>query len=113
MTATTFSCNPEQAADNLEIVRTLLAEVQAKGVSAEELEQAKNKIASRVVRYGEKPMGRMRTIASSWMYCQEFTDVDTELARFDAVTPESVREYLNRYPIDQATVVGYGPLKAL
>ena len=48
------------------------------------------------------------------MYLGEYSDVDTELARFDAVsTWTAIREYLDRYPIDRATVVGYGPLSAL
>jgi predicted Zn-dependent peptidase len=113
LTATTFSCHPDQAQDNLAIVRRLLADVQKNGLSVEELTQAKNKVASRVVRYAERPMGRMRSIAGSWMYLKEYADVDVELARFDAVTPAAVREYLDRYPLDEVTVVGYGPLVAL
>ena len=88
----------------------ILDDVQRDGITAEELTQAKNKIASRVVRHSERPMGRMRAIASSWIYCQEYSDVDRELARFDAVSLETIREYLDRYPINEATVVEYGPI---
>ena len=73
-------------AENLEIVRKVLAEVQRDGITAEELRQAKSKIASRVVRGSERPMGRMQAIASAWTYTGEYRDVDDELARFDAVT---------------------------
>ena len=66
-----------------------------------------------VVRASERPMGRMRAVAASWMYNGEYCDVDRELARFDAVTAASVREYLDRYPLNAATVVGYGPLSQL
>lgn len=113
VTVTSFSCDPEQTADNLALVRTLLAEVQKDGITPAELEQAKNKIASRVVRASERPMGRMRAIAGAWLYLGEYSDVDRELARFDAVTLASIRDYLDRYPLDRATVVGYGPVESL
>jgi predicted Zn-dependent peptidase len=111
--AATFSCDPAAAAENLATVRRVLGEVQAGGITEEELLQAKNKIASRVVRYAERPMGRMRTIAGSWMYTGEYSDPDVELARFDAVSLAGIREYLDRYPVDRLTVVGYGPTTSL
>jgi predicted Zn-dependent peptidase len=110
---TTFSCEPEQASENLAIVRKVLAEVRKDGITDEELRQAKSKIASRVVRGSERPMGRMQAIASSWTYTGEYRDVDTELANFDAVTLADIRAYLDRYPVDRATVVAFGPLKEL
>jgi predicted Zn-dependent peptidase len=113
ITATTFSSAPEQAAGNVAIVRKILDDVQRSGITAEELAQAKNKIASRVVRYAEKPSGRMRSIAGAWLYLNEYADVDQELAKFDAVGLGTIREYLDRHPINQTTVVGYGPLAAL
>ncbi len=109
----TFSCDPEAASDNLGIVRKILNEVQKNGITEEELSQAKNKIASRIVRYNERPMGRMRSIAGSWMYNAEYSDVDQEMARFDAITLTTIREYLDCYPVNESTVVGYGPLTAL
>ena len=74
-------------------------------ITAEELMQAKSKIASRVVRGSERPMGRMQAIASAWSYTGEYRDVDTELKNFDAVSLENVREYLDRYPLDASTVI--------
>ena len=79
----------------------------------DELNQAKSKIASRLVRHSERPMGRMRSIASAWMYNGEYHDIDAELARFDAVTLAAVRDCLDRYPLDKLTVVAYGPLEKL
>ncbi len=110
---TSFSCEPDRAAPNLEIVRTVLAEVQRDGITAAELHTAKSKIASRVVRGSERPMGRMQAIAAAWSYTGEYRDVDTELANFEAVSLADVREYLDRYPIDRSTVIAFGPLDAL
>jgi predicted Zn-dependent peptidase len=110
LTVTSFSCDPGLVPGDLDLVRKILDDVQRDGVTAEELAQAKNKIASRVVRHNERPMGRLRAIASSWIYCNEYSDVDQELARFDAVNRDAIRECLDRYPINEATIVEYGPL---
>src|SRR5262249_42960721 len=57
---TMYSCDPDRAAENLEVVTGILRDVQRKGITAEELNQAKSKIGSRVVRGSERPMGRMQ-----------------------------------------------------
>jgi len=108
-----FSCEPEQAEPNLEIVRNILKEVQSKGITPDELQLAKSKIASRVVRGSERPMGRMQAIAAAWTYTGEYRDVDTELANYDAVTLADVRAYLDRYPIDRSTAIAFGPAKKI
>jgi predicted Zn-dependent peptidase len=110
---TSYTCEPDLAAENLAIVRGVLAEVQETGISEDELRQAKSKIASRVVRGSERPMGRMQAITAAWTYTGEYRDVDTELANFDAVTLKDVRAFLDRYPIDRTTTVAFGPLKQL
>lgn len=108
-----FTAEPEQTAENLEIVQKILADVQKNSITPEELSQAKSKIASRVVRGSERPMGRMQAIAAAWSFTGEYRDVDTELARYDAVTLDDVRSYLDRYPIDRITTIAFGPLAEL
>jgi predicted Zn-dependent peptidase len=108
-----FSCEADDAEGNLDVVREVLAEVQKQGLSEDELRQAKSKIASRVVRGSERPMGRMQAIASAWSYTGEYRDVDTELKNFGAVSLRDVREYLDRYPIDRSTVIAFGPATKL
>ncbi len=108
-----FSCDPEDAVENLRIVRRILGEVQSKGVTAEELAVAKSKIASRLVRRNERPMGRMGAVAAAWMNNREYDDIDTELGRYEAVTIHSIRNLLERFPIDRPTVVSYGPLASV
>lgn len=108
-----YSCEPEETEGNLAIVRKVLADVQKNSITSDELNQAKSKIASRVVRGSERPMGRMQAIASAWSYTGEYRDVDTELKNFDAVSLQDVRTYLDRYPIDRSTVIAFGPVKKL
>jgi predicted Zn-dependent peptidase len=108
---TSMTCEPEKAEANLAIIRKVLADVQRDGLTAEELQLAKTKMASRWVRKSERPTGRMPAIASAWAYTGEYRDVDAEIANYEAVTLKDVRNYLDRYPLDRSTVVAFGAAK--
>jgi len=108
-----FTAEPDQTPENLAILEGILGEVQEKSITADELKQAKSKIASRVVRGSERPMGRMQAIASAWSFNNEYRDVDTDMARYDAVTLTEIRSYLDQYPINRMTTVAFGPLSEL
>jgi predicted Zn-dependent peptidase len=110
---TSMSCEPEQTQENLVILRELLHEVQRVGMTEEELQQAKSKILSRVVRGSERPMGRMQAIGMAWTYLHQYRTVDDDLKAFDAVTLESIREVLDRYPLHQVTTLALGPLETI
>jgi predicted Zn-dependent peptidase len=110
---TSFSCEPEQTQENIGLVLDVLREVQRKSITEEELQQAKSKIGSRVVRGSERPMGRMQAIGMAWTYLHQYRTVDDELKAFDAVTLKTIREVLDRYPLDQVTTLALGPLETL
>ncbi len=110
---TSFSCEPARTQSNLGLVLDVLHDVQKKGITEEELLQAKSKIGSRVVRGSERPMGRMQAIGMAWTYLHEYRTVDDELKAFDAVDLRAIREVLDRYPIDQTTTLALGPLTSL
>lgn len=110
---TMLSGDPDRAAENLEITLGILRDVQKHGITAEELNQAKSKIGSRVVRGNERPMGRMQAIGMAWTYLGKYRSVDDDLAAFDAVSLDSIRAVLDKYPIDQVTTLALGPLKEL
>jgi predicted Zn-dependent peptidase len=112
-TLVSFSCEPEQTEEDLGIVREVLADVQRDGITEEELNQAKSKIQSRLVRGSERPMGRMNAVGMSWTYLKKYRSVDDELQAFDAVSLKSVREVLDRYPLTRTTTLAYGPLTNL
>jgi predicted Zn-dependent peptidase len=110
---TSFSCEPENAAKNLAIVHRVLKSVQLDGVTAEELQQAKSKIMSRIVRASERPMGRMQAIGMDWIYLGKYRTADEELKAYDAVTVSTLRKLLEKYPLDRTTTLALGPLKKL
>jgi predicted Zn-dependent peptidase len=101
---TSFSGDPERAEPNLALVEGVLKSV---------LKQAKSKILSRVVRGSERPMGRMQALGMSWTYLGTYRSVEDEIKAFDAVTLKSIRDVLDKYPIDQVTTLALGPLKSV
>jgi predicted Zn-dependent peptidase len=110
---TSFSCEPAQTEENLAIVHRVFGQVQQEGVSAEELATAKSKVLSRVVRGGERPMGRMQAIGMAWTYLHQYRTVDDELAGFEKVTVKDIRQVLDEYPLTGVTALALGPLEQL
>lgn len=110
---TYLSCAPEQTRENLDRITTLYHTVNVEGVSEEEIEQARNKVLSRLVLRSERPMGRLSSLGSNWIYRGEYCSVAEELDAYRGLTPQHIRELLNHYPLGQVTTVGVGPLEAL
>ncbi len=110
---TSYSCEPDNVEENLEIVHQVLREAQEEGITVQELLQAKSKILSRVVRGSERPMGRMQAIGMDWTYLNEYRTVDQELAAYEAVDLKSIREVLDTYPLTKLTTLALGPIKEL
>jgi predicted Zn-dependent peptidase len=110
---TSYSCEPGLAQKNLSIVRRVLRKVQQDGITEEELQQAKSKILSRVVRSSERPRGRMNAVGMNWTYLHKYRTVDDELKAFAAVNLKSIRKVLGAYPLDQVTTLALGPLAKL
>jgi predicted Zn-dependent peptidase len=110
---TSFSGEPEEAESNLEIVLEVLRDTGRDGVTEEELQQARNKILSRVVRASERPKGRMIAVGMHWIYQHEYRTMDDELKSYEAVTTKTIREVIDRYPIDRVSTLALGPLTSL
>jgi predicted Zn-dependent peptidase len=110
---TSFSCEPDKAEESLAIVHGILEEVQREGIREDELQLAKTKIQSYLVRASERSDRRMFDLGMSWTYLGRYRSVDDELADFDAVTAQRVREVLDRYPLTRVTTLALGPLPEL
>ncbi len=69
-----------RAEEDLTIVLEVLHEVQRRRHHARRsLNQARNKVLSRVVRGSERPKGRMMAIGMSWTYQHDYRSVDDDL----------------------------------
>ena len=110
---TYLSCDPEATEENLAIIRGIYEELNRDGVHEGELEQAKNKVSSRVVLRSERPMGRLSSLGGNWVYRQEYRSVDDDLQTLRSITADNVRELLAAYPLGMTTTVAVGPLESL
>jgi len=75
----------------------------------DEVERAKNKIASSIVLQGEIPLGRMRAIGGQWIYNKEYRSLEQDMATLQAITPDSLKKLMNDFPFDPMTIVTLGP----
>ena len=110
---TYLSCDPGRAAENIAAIRGVYDAVNARGVSAEELEQAKNKVASRIVLRSERPMGRLGSLGGNWQDRGEYKTVGDDLADLRRLTVHDLRDLLTQFPLEIVTTVGVGPLESL
>jgi predicted Zn-dependent peptidase len=106
-------CDPEFAAENLERLSEIYNRVESEGITAAELEQAKNKINSRVVLSSERPRGRLFNLGSNWTYRHEYRSVKDDLDAIDRITLDEVNAVLKKYPLSVSTTVAIGPLERL
>jgi predicted Zn-dependent peptidase len=107
----TATCNPELVEENLSTVRKILNEVVQNGVTAQEVDQARNKIAARTVLAAERPRNRLGPLGYNWSYRREYRTVDAELGELKAITPKQVQAVLAEFPPTPTTTVCLGPLK--
>jgi predicted Zn-dependent peptidase len=113
MMMTYMSCEPEQTADNLERILKIYREVEADGITAAELAQAKSKIRSRIVLGSERPRGRLFAVGTDWVYRREYSPVEAELDIVAGLTAADLHAVLAKYPLTRPTTVTIGPLAEL
>lgn len=104
---------PESTAENLQRISLVYDSINKNGVTADELEQAKNKIATRIVLRSERPMGRLSSLGGNWLARREYRTVEDDLAIVRNVSLTQIKDLLAEFPLLQTTTVGVGPLKGL
>ncbi|WP_417847982.1 M16 family metallopeptidase [Thalassoglobus sp.] len=109
--ATYMCCAPDQVKDNLSRIQKIYEEFNREGPTEEEFEQARNKVASRIVLSSERPMGRLVALGGNWVYRNEYRSLSDDLDTLKSLSIQDVRELLDAYPLAQTTSVGLGPLE--
>ena len=107
---TYLSCNPEDVEANMERMQAVFDDVNANGITTNELLQAQNKIASRIVLKSERPMGRLTALGSNWVYRAEYRSVSDDLKTVRSITLDDITTLLKTFPLRLNTTVGVGPL---
>src|SRR3954470_15408891 len=106
---TWLSCEPETVEENLKRLKQILVEVEGSGVTAEELQQAKNKVRARVVLSSERPQSRLFNVGGNWLQRREYRTVADDLKSLNDVTEEQIRDVMAKYPLTAASTIAVGP----
>lgn len=104
-----MGCDPENAEANLDRVSHVLHKLRDKGLTIEEINRARNKSLARAVIRAERPMGRLLPLGSCYGYLGRYVSLDEEIAAFNKVTVEQVRELIEQYPLRPMALSTVGP----
>lgn len=99
---------PDRTEQALGIARAELEKIK-NDLSDDEVDRAKNKIASSIVLQGEVPLGRMRSIGGQWMYNKEYRSLEQDMNTLNSVTADSLRQLMRDFPFDPMSIVTLGP----
>lgn len=102
------SCDPERA----EKVERILLETLDGALSQIDgpmVERAKSKIAMDITLQGERPAGRMMSLAGSWLDVGQYRPLEDELLRVMAVDEAEIRRLLTAFPFKPRTVLRLTP----
>jgi len=91
-------CSPDRAEEVQSIAQAQMRTV-GEGLTEDDLERVRNKIATGITLHGELPAGRMRRLGRLWMYGDRHRTLEEELKRINAVTVNDLRALLEQYPL--------------
>lgn len=97
-----LACEPERADEVWSIAMREIDGLVA-SVSALDLERLRNKLATSVTLSSERPGDRMQRLGRQWMYLGNYTTLEEELERINAVTIESLHEVAAAFPLRPLT----------
>jgi len=107
------SCSPERAQEIVEIVRRVWNSAMDEGITQEELDRAKRKLASGTVIRGETPFGRLLQVGFDWQYRHVLEPIDRTVDDLLAVSLSQVNAFLATRPFERAALVSLGPVTHL
>jgi predicted Zn-dependent peptidase len=106
---TWLACEPDLVEENLKRLHAIYHDVDAAGLTEDELQQAKNKVKARVVLGSERPQNRLFNVGGNWLQRREYRSVADDLASLDAVTIDDLRAVLRKYPLSRYSTITVGP----
>ena len=110
---TFLSVDPERAGRALDIALAELKKFEDAGPTDEELQAAKNKIATGATLKGELPMGRLTAVGFDWVYRGEYVPLADQIRAMLAVAKDQVLDVARRYDLAGATILALGPVESL
>lgn len=89
-------CAPEDAEQNEEVMRRVIASMWKDRVTERELELALNKISSSLILSDERPGNRLFALGESWLSRHYYEPLDVVLSRYAAVTADEIMAIAER-----------------
>ena len=108
---TYLCCGPDEAAGNLEQIQAIQEDTDASGITADELELAKSKICSQLVRRSERPSNRLFSVGTNWLLRSELRSVKESIDAYQAVTLDDIHAVVEKFPLSTTMTVAVGPAK--
>lgn len=102
-------CAPADTEANLARFVEMQNELDANGITEDELELVKSKVCSQIVRRSERPSSRLFSVGNSWLQRRDYKAVKDTLAAYQAVTVRDVNEVLEAFPTSRTMTVSVGP----
>lgn len=98
----------ERAQETLDVTLRELVRL-GEGIAPEELERCKARAKSALIMAQESTSSRASSLARDWYHLGRVTTLSEVNARIDALTVESVLEYVRRHPARDFTILTIGP----
>ena len=107
---TQLSCEPETTQSLLDRIVEIYQEAED-DLSTNEVDQARNRLLSRVVLAGERPRQRLFSLGLEWAHLSRYRSVSDDLATLDTISREDLHRILTEWhlPASSSTVLA-GPL---
>jgi len=102
------SCDPARA-EQVEDIMVKTIDRFVDTIDPDEIERAKNKIATAFTLAGENSAGRMRGLGQQWTYLNCYLPLEVELERIMAVDIKQIRQLIDTMPFSPRTIVRLGP----
>ncbi|RIH82578.1 putative zinc protease [Calidithermus roseus] len=96
----------------VEVLRRELERLEREGVRPEEVERAKNKIATGIVFAGETPMSRLFNLGLSYVYTGRYETLSEMARKYEALTVADVNALLEARPFSQGFLYRLVPPEA-
>ncbi len=102
-------CDASETETNIARIRDVFQQINQSNVTAEELDEAFNKVASRIVLRSERPMGRLSVVGGDWVYREQYQSVEEEIDAYRRVTLSDIRQLLDQFPLGMTTITELKP----
>ncbi|MEI6670943.1 MAG: pitrilysin family protein [Actinomycetes bacterium] len=105
-------CNPSKTHDVISVIREVLADVAANGMTHEEIERAKGAVRGSLVLSQEDSGSRMSRIGKNEIVYGEIMGFDAILKKIEGVNSEQIRKVASEILTQRPTLALVGPFKS-